>query len=107
MNQLEGLREIRFAGDAAGNVHAGYEEVYVGKKAVDSAVEIIKIRDGGNLGGACPLGCQACSGSIVAIHEKHAGGRNPFTLEFCGLEGKPLVVTAKDGAFTVGVDEDE
>jgi len=43
----------------------------------------------------------------VAVYEKRAGRDNPLALEFGGLEDKPLVMTAKDGAFTVGVDEDE
>jgi len=59
------------------------------------------------LRGASPFGGKGCSGGVVAVNEESAGGGNPFALEFGWLEREAFIVAAKDGAFTVGVNEDK
>ena len=56
VDELEGFRKVRFAGDAAGNVLAGDEEIYLGKQDVNAWIKIIEVGDDGNLRGAGPFG---------------------------------------------------
>src|SRR5262249_26050889 len=105
--KLERFEGIGFAGDTAGNVQAGDEEIAVGEKAIYGVVEIVEVRDNGGLRGAGPLGSKARRGRIVAVAENSAGGGDPFALELRRLKGQTFVMTAKDGAFAVGVNQDE
>ncbi len=97
VDELERFGEIGFAGDAAGNVFAGDQEVYVREKRVDAGIKIVEVGDDGNLRGASPFGGKGCSGGVVAVNEESAGGGNPFALEFGWLEREAFIVAAKDG----------
>src|SRR5579859_2822817 len=107
LDERERFLEIGFGGDAAGNVVAGDEEIDVGKKRVDAGVEIVEIGDDGNFCGASPFGGEGCGGGVVAVDQKGASGGDPFAAKFGGLEGEAFVVSAKDGEFACGVNEDE
>jgi len=101
------LAQIGFAGNAAGDVEAGYKVVDQREEGVDAGVEFVEVGDDGDPRGARPGGGDGCGGGVVAVEVKGAGFEDPVALEVAGLEGEAVVALPEDGALASVVDEDE
>jgi hypothetical protein len=104
---LQGLREIRLAGKAAGEIAADDEVVDVLDERVHAGVGFIQIGDNGDTSGAGPAGGEDGGGGVMPIDVECARVDDPLAAELLGLEGDTLVAAAENGAFAIGIDEDQ
>src|SRR5260370_9696408 len=76
----QGLAQIGFFHQPAGNVPAGDEVVDALQEGFHAGVEFIYVGDDGNAGGARPACGGGCGGGIVSIHVKSSGVDDPVPL---------------------------
>src|SRR5215471_1760517 len=107
LHNLEGFREIRFAGDEAWNVVTGDEVIDLEKERIDGGIKLVEVCRDGDFCFASPLCGLARGGGVVSIHEKRASRGNPVALQFRRLQGETVVMTAENSALASGVNENE
>ncbi len=103
----ERLFEAGLGGEAGGKVAGDDEVVDVGEEGFDVGVELVEVGDDGDAGFAGPGGGEDGGFGVVAVDVEGAGVDDPFAVEVGGVEGETFVAADEDGAFALGVDEDD
>jgi len=103
----QGRFEAGFGHQAAREIAADDQVVDVFEKGFYAGVELVEIGDNGDAGVASPLCGLGGGGGVEAVHVEDAGVDDPFLAEFFGLEDESGIALAEDGAFALGVDEDD
>ena len=87
---------------------AGDDEIVdVGDEGFDVGVEFVEVGDDGDVRFAGPGGGEDGGFGVVAVDVEGAGVGDPFAIEVGGAEAEAVVAADEDGAFALGVDEDE
>jgi hypothetical protein len=107
LHEFEGALEDGLVHETRGEIAADDEVIDILKEVVDAGVGLVEVGDDGDGGGAGPACGLDGGGGVVAVDVEGAGVDDPVALEVFGLEDEAVIAAAKDGAFAVGVDEDE
>ena len=107
LHLAESLFEIGLGCEARGEVAADDEVVDVTNEILDVGVEFVEVRDDGDVGFARPGGGQDGGFGVVTVDVKGTGVSDPIAIEIGGTEAKTVISADQDGAFALGIDEDQ
>src|SRR6185437_283967 len=99
--------EIAFIDQPRGDITADDGVVDLLQQAFDSGVNVIKIGDDWNAGGACPdCGQRGCF-RVVAIYVKSASIYDPLAIELVRTKTKLRVASPEYSALAVAIDQND